>query len=451
MRLIVPSNGDNFPRNISLLFFNENPEDFFRGARIEIAQFRDDKGGDVIEEKIIKGPLKNQIKQTLDYLNNLSTINIQKIPGQAEIERTVAYPFEAMEEAIVNAIYHRSYETPPEPIKIYLYPDKMEIISYPGPVDGIEIIHLLPDSVVPNVPLRNRRIGEMLKELKLAESRGTGIPKIRRKMAENGSPTPTFEFDKTRTYFQVTLPVHPRYLAVHAIRESTHLWATGEKVNAIEHLKRAVKVFPSDGYLVAQLLEYLIENQQHDLAEKFMNDFHKLPIKTNSSQPYLRSAKIFIDKNRYDSAKKILEMMPISKNYKDLVEQAIIYKKARNFEQAHKLFNNVYSQYMDDPNIVYDYACTKLGLAKERNKYRNYILDKNTRRRLTREAIELLRRALQLYSESIQKGWCWFELAKALAFMSEPRSEVEKAYLNALRLSPDENKFKQSYNNWMNK
>jgi ATP-dependent DNA helicase RecG len=140
-----------------------------------------------------------------------------------EAHKAVAFPYEAMEEALVNAVYHRSYELR-EPIKVYLYPDRMEIISYPGPVAGIEMHHLQPDGIVPPVQSRNRRIGEFLKELDLAEGRGTGIPKIRRKMKENGSPEPKFEFDTGRTYFRVNLPAHPQYVVIHALRNSAHLW-----------------------------------------------------------------------------------------------------------------------------------------------------------------------------------------------------------------------------------
>ena len=57
---------------------------------------------------------------------------------------------------------------------------------------------------------RNRRIGEFLKELDLAEGRSTGIPKILRAMRENGSPAPVFESDEDRTWFLIRLPVHER-------------------------------------------------------------------------------------------------------------------------------------------------------------------------------------------------------------------------------------------------
>jgi len=57
---------------------------------------------------------------------------------------------------------------------------------------------------------RNRRIGEFLKELDLTEGRSTGIPKILREMAANGSPAPEFDSDDDRTYYLVRLPAHPR-------------------------------------------------------------------------------------------------------------------------------------------------------------------------------------------------------------------------------------------------
>ncbi|MCY4377710.1 MAG: hypothetical protein OXC31_28470 [Spirochaetaceae bacterium] len=65
-----------------------------------------------------------------------------------------------------------------------------EITSYPGPVPGIERDHLRAGARVPSAPARNRRIGEFLKELDLAEERLTGLPKIFQAMEQNGSRRP---------------------------------------------------------------------------------------------------------------------------------------------------------------------------------------------------------------------------------------------------------------------
>ena len=59
---------------------------------------------------------------------------------------------------------------------------------------------------------RNRRIGEFLKELVLAEGRFTGIPKMREAMRRNGSPPPTFATDADRTFFGVELRIHPTFV-----------------------------------------------------------------------------------------------------------------------------------------------------------------------------------------------------------------------------------------------
>ena len=58
---------------------------------------------------------------------------------------------------------------------------------------------------------RNRRIGEFLKELDLAEGRNTGIGKIVRAMRENGSPPPEFYNPETRSFMTVILPIHKAF------------------------------------------------------------------------------------------------------------------------------------------------------------------------------------------------------------------------------------------------
>ena len=207
MRISTRVNGHEAPRNIGLLLFADDPEEWFRGARIEIVQFAADTSGNVIEEKFFKGSLHQQARDCLAYLRGFSTQHLEKLGDRPEVKGWVSYPLPAMEESLVNALYHRGYEGEPEPVKVHLYPDRMEIISYPGPVPGIDRKHLQPGESIPPVPARNRRIGEFFKELRLAEGRGTGIPKVFRVMEQNGSPEPHFDFDETRTFFRVTLPL----------------------------------------------------------------------------------------------------------------------------------------------------------------------------------------------------------------------------------------------------
>jgi hypothetical protein len=61
LRLSGGLNGTEGPRNAALLFFTEFPEDIVPGCRIELAQFRDDAGGDLIETRAFRGPIQQQI------------------------------------------------------------------------------------------------------------------------------------------------------------------------------------------------------------------------------------------------------------------------------------------------------------------------------------------------------------------------------------------------------
>ncbi|MBA7540509.1 hypothetical protein ES705_32808 [subsurface metagenome] len=56
---------------------------------------------------------------------------------------------------------------------------------------------------------RNRKLGGFLKELKLTEGRGTGIPIIYERLEINGSPPPVFETDDDRSYFLSIIKIHP--------------------------------------------------------------------------------------------------------------------------------------------------------------------------------------------------------------------------------------------------
>lgn len=117
------------------------------------------------------------------------------------------FPYAAVEEAVVNAVYHRSYEER-EPIEVRISRTELVVLSFPGPDRSIRLADFEAGRAVSR-RYRNRRIGEFLKELDLTEGRSTGVPKILKAMAANGSPAPLFETDDDRCAYVIRLPVHP--------------------------------------------------------------------------------------------------------------------------------------------------------------------------------------------------------------------------------------------------
>lgn len=192
------------PKNVGLLFFSSEPERYFPYARIEIVELPEGEGGDRLEEHVFGGPLHHQMQDALRYLrNNVIEEHIRKYPDRAEADRYFNYPYDALEEALANAVYHKGYDVR-EPIEVRVLPDRIELLSFPGADRSISAEGLRQFRAVSR-RYRNRRVGEYLKELGLTEGRNTGIRKMLAALRNNGSPDPVFETDEDRLYFLVTI------------------------------------------------------------------------------------------------------------------------------------------------------------------------------------------------------------------------------------------------------
>lgn len=204
------------PLNVGLMMFNPEPWRFFPVMQIDVVWFpKEGPGGNKFSEKIFKGPLPRMTGDALDYIKrSFISETVIKHRDRAEATRVENIPFRAIEEAVVNAVYHRGYDVR-EPIEVRIMHDELVVLSYPGPDRSVRMEQLRIGKAMPR-RYRNRRIGEFLKELKFTEGRATGIPKILEAMANNGSPAPEFESDDERSYFMVRLPVHPAALEVEA-------------------------------------------------------------------------------------------------------------------------------------------------------------------------------------------------------------------------------------------
>ena len=198
------------PVNVGLMLFNDRLERFFENMHIEVVEIMDPTGEGIVEN-VFDGPLDDQLRKVLSYVRSMYIREMTiKIPTQAESIRVSSYPYEAVEEAIVNAVYHRDYRIP-EPVKVTVYKDRMEIYNRPGPDRSIS------DQDIRDLDMRcesyrNSRLGDYLKELRLTEGRNTGIPRILRSLEENGSGRPIYETDEERRFTRVTIPIHDLFL-----------------------------------------------------------------------------------------------------------------------------------------------------------------------------------------------------------------------------------------------
>lgn len=176
--LIAKGPGEDLrPVNVGLLFFSNHPDRFFSRAWIELVWHKDDSGK-TFKEIYFKGPVHKQLREALSYIqSNIIVELVNKKADRAESERFFNYPFEAIEEALSNAVYHKSYERG-APVEIQVFPDKITVLSHPGPMPPVNAEVLSSQQRIIAREYRNRRIGDFLKELRLTEGRGTGFPRI---------------------------------------------------------------------------------------------------------------------------------------------------------------------------------------------------------------------------------------------------------------------------------
>ncbi|MFI5458357.1 MAG: hypothetical protein ACHRXM_23250 [Isosphaerales bacterium] len=189
------------------------------------------------------------------------------------------------------------------------------------------------------------------------------------------------------------------------------------------------------------MIEYAHGIEEAGLAQRVLERFEKEPSKSEGSRPYLTQARLLIDRKRLAEGMNVLTRMPSSRTIDETVEAAVLTKRSKDFQGAHRLFAEAYSLNPDDPKIIQEYAQTKLQIARAT---RNIPIKK----RLNNQAAELLRRAIQLSDDPVRSAWCWYDLARTLDWLRAPKSEVEAAFRQAQSLHPNEPIFATAFDRW---
>ena len=210
MELMTGPTENRMIKNVAAMMFCEHPEKFFPYTQVDIVYFPEGKMSNPqnFTEKTFKGSVSQIIKQTMAYFRtNILYETVQKVSDREEANRFWNYPYDAIEEAVVNALYHRDYSQY-EPVEITIEPQGVTILNCPEPDRSIPMSVIEKGDNMKSRRYRNRRLGDFLKELDLTEGRSTGIPTIQEKLADNGSPRATFETTEDRLTFLIHIPSH---------------------------------------------------------------------------------------------------------------------------------------------------------------------------------------------------------------------------------------------------
>ncbi len=116
------------------------------------------------------------------------------VPHDLFFREMPEYPTFAWQEALVNAVAHRDYRAHGRSVEVWLYEDRLEVIS-PGallPEVGVERLRQRE----PVHYSRNPRLTRVLAELSLMREQGEGIPRIFEEMEQSWLRLPEFQADE---------------------------------------------------------------------------------------------------------------------------------------------------------------------------------------------------------------------------------------------------------------
>jgi len=170
----------------AVLLFGIDPQKFYGQSIVRIGKFLSDI--EIQTTDLVKGNLFAQLENSLEILRTKYLVSNIKYEGIRRRD-ILEYPYEALREAIINALIHRNYSGTSQ-IQIRVYSDKLIIMNEGKlppevPVEKLKTDHLSRP--------RNKRLAETFYSAGFIEAWGRGTLKIVEKCVEQGLPEPDFK------------------------------------------------------------------------------------------------------------------------------------------------------------------------------------------------------------------------------------------------------------------
>jgi ATP-dependent DNA helicase RecG len=184
-RLNLYENG--YLKRAAVLLFGKNPQKYFIQSYSKIGKFLSDT--ELLTSDIVEGNLFEQLEKIIDILRTKYLHSYISYEGLQRIE-TLEYPYDAIREAVINALIHRDY-TDTTVLQIRVYENKMVLsngatLSSEVPIEKFRENHISK----PFNPL----IANMFYKAGFVESWGKGTNNIIKDCLDMGLPEPEYKY-----------------------------------------------------------------------------------------------------------------------------------------------------------------------------------------------------------------------------------------------------------------
>jgi len=212
MRCAVKTSDSIVPTNAGLLFFGHHPQEYIVQGDIACVLFRETVGASrYADRRIVTGTLQELIDGAELFLSRYIAVGA-RVEGFKRID-IPEYSLEVLREAVINAVVHRDYSKRGESIRVFCYPDRVEIHNPGLLLPGITVGQMERGEV--QSKLRNPTLANLLKDVPgYMERLGSGIRFMLDETTRLGLPLPEFremgEFIVTFPKAPALLPPQPR-------------------------------------------------------------------------------------------------------------------------------------------------------------------------------------------------------------------------------------------------
>ena len=241
-------------KRAAVLLFGNDPQKFYLQSVVRIGKFLSDT--EIQTTDIVKGNLFAQLESALEILRTKYLVSNIKYEG---IHRRdiLEYPYEALREAIINALIHRDYSGTSQ-IQIRVYPDKLMLMNEGKlppeiPVEKLKTNHL-------SIP-RNTLLAKIFYYAGFIESWGHGTIKIVENCMEQGLPEPDF----VEEYGVMTVTFYKDKLNKENLKK---LGLNDRQVKAVTYIKENEKITNKEYQGINDCSRNTATNDLRDLIKK---------------------------------------------------------------------------------------------------------------------------------------------------------------------------------------
>lgn len=175
--------------NAGIFLFAKDLENIYYHTTVTCALFRGTEKVEVLDRKDFNEDIISNIDDAMNFLKKHIPVRYE-MTGTPRRKEIPEIPFDALREAVINAVVHRDYFEKGANAMVEIYDDRIEIYNPGGLVKGLK-----PEEIGKKSMLRNPLLAGLLNRIRYIEKMGTGITKMQRLMNEASLSPVEFEFD----------------------------------------------------------------------------------------------------------------------------------------------------------------------------------------------------------------------------------------------------------------